>query len=211
MNVHEDILATVGNTPLVRIRTNNPEGARLYLKLEGANPGGSAKDRAALHMLRTAADTGLIQPGGTVVEVTSGNTGVGLAIAAASLGYRAVIFVSAQIAVEKIRLLKAYGADVRLVPGYHPKQHPESTHSRAAKFVAETPGAWRADQYENDANPQAHFTATGPEIWTATDGTVTHFVSTVGTGGTITGTGEYLKAASGGAVTVIGADPEAST
>ncbi|MFB7882885.1 PLP-dependent cysteine synthase family protein [Microbacterium sp. NPDC056057] len=212
MTRYESVIESIGGTPLVRVhRLAAGLHPRVYVKLEHQNPGGSVKDRAALSMIRAAERDGSLRPGGTVVEVTSGNTGVGLALVGAHLGYRAVIFTSSRIAVEKIRLLRAYGADVRLVDAFVPKGHPDSLGAAADRFVDETPGAWRADQYDNPANPAAHVGSTGPEIWADTEGAVTHFVASVGTGGTISGTGRALKALSDGAVRVIAADPFGSS
>lgn len=211
MTVYDSILDGIGDTPLVRLRRLG-EGLRprIYAKLEFQNIGGSVKDRAALWMIRAAERDGLLGPGGTVVEGTSGNTGIGLAMVAAQLGYRAVIFAPAATAAEKIRLLRAYGAEVHLVADFVPRNHPDHLASRAAAFAAATPGAWLAQQYDNPANPAAHRATTGPEIWADTEGEVTHLVASVGTGGTLSGTGGYLKDVSGGAVQVVAADPEHS-
>ncbi|QKW25688.1 cysteine synthase family protein [Streptomyces seoulensis] len=208
MASYESVLDSIGATPLLRL-TRAAQGLRprVYVKPEWQNPGGSVKDRAALAMLRRAEAEGALRPGGTVVEVTSGNTGIGLALAAAHLGYRAVIFTSSTIAREKRAQLTAYGAELRLVDAFVPKDHPDSVHAQGQRFAEETPGAWLAHQYDNPANPAAHYATTGPEIWADTDGAVTHFVATVGTGGTISGTGRYLKEVSGGRVRVTGADP----
>ncbi|MFC1431770.1 PLP-dependent cysteine synthase family protein [Streptacidiphilus sp. N1-3] len=205
---YESVLESIGGTPLIRL-TRAAQGLRprIYVKPEWQNPGGSVKDRAALAMLRQAEADGSLRPGGVVVEVTSGNTGIGLALTAAHLGYRAVIFTSSMIAQEKRDQFAAYGAELRLVDAFVPRDHPDSLRSQGERFVAETPGAWLAQQYDNPANPAAHYTTTGPEVWDDTEGTVTHFVATVGTGGTISGTGRYLKEVSGGRVQVIGADP----
>ena len=212
MALFESVIDIIGGTPLVRLAsTTGGAGAPVYVKLESHNPGGSAKDRAALWMIRAAERDGLLSAGGTVVETTSGNTGIGVALVAARLGYRAVIFISSSVAAEKIRLLRAYGAEVHTVDGYLPKTHPDSPFGSAKRFVDETPGAWRAGQYDNPANPQAHFDSTGPEIWSDTDGRITHLVSSVGTGGTITGIAEYLGEASGGRVRIVGAEPEYSS
>ncbi|MHA6757590.1 PLP-dependent cysteine synthase family protein [Streptacidiphilus sp. PAMC 29251] len=202
------MLDSIGGTPLIRL-TRAAEGLRprIYVKPEWQNPGGSVKDRAALAMLRQAEADGSLRPDGVVVEVTSGNTGIGLALTAAQLGYRAVIFTSSAIAQEKRDQLAAYGAELRLVDAFVPRSHPDSLRSQGERYVAETPGAWFAQQYDNPANPAAHYTGTGPEIWQDTEGAVTHFIATVGTGGTISGTGRYLKEISGGRVSVIGADP----
>ena len=208
MSVHESVLEAIGETPLLRLRRLGAGlRPRIYAKLEFQSIGGSVKDRAALSMIRDAEQKGLLAPGGTVVEGTSGNTGIGLSLVAAHLGYRAVVFAPASTAAEKIRLLRAYGADVHLVADFVPRGHPAHLASRAAAFAEATPGAWLAQQYDNPANPAAHFESTGPEIWRDTHGTVTHFVAAVGTGGTISGTGRFLKDASGGTVQVVAADP----
>nr|WP_277348465.1 pyridoxal-phosphate dependent enzyme [Planctomonas sp. JC2975] len=202
----------VGGTPLIRL-TRLTTGLRpaVYVKLEGANPAGSAKDRAALWMLRAAEADGSLQPGGTVVETTSGNTGIGLAAFAAHLGYRSVIFAASTVSAEKLGLMTAFGAEVHLIDAFVPRDHPDSLRSHAQRFVARTPGAWFADQYDNPANAEAHFATTGPELWADTDGRITHLVAAVGTGGTITGTARYLKQVSDGRVTVVGADPFTSS
>ncbi|MGP0221424.1 MULTISPECIES: PLP-dependent cysteine synthase family protein [unclassified Paenarthrobacter] len=211
MTVHESVLDAIGATPLLRLnKLGGGVRPRIYAKLEFQNIGGSVKDRAALSMIRAAEESGLLEPGGTVVEGTSGNTGIGLSLVAAQLGYRSVIFAPAATAAEKISLLRAYGSEVHLVADFVPRSDPAHLANRAAAFAASTPGAWLALQYDNPANPAAHFAGTGPEIWADTEGAVTHFVASVGTGGTISGTGRYLKQASEGAVQVIAADPEHS-
>lgn len=182
----------------------------IYVKLEYYNPGGSVKDRPALKMIRTAEAQGHLKPSGIVVESTSGNTGIGLTVVARLLGYRSVVFAPAKTAVEKVKLLRAYGAEVHLVEGFPPPTHPDHISMQAEHFSQITPGAWYAHQYDNPANPLAHYESTGPEIWADTAGRVTHLVASVGTGGTITGTGKYLKEQSQGQVTVIGADLTAS-
>ena len=212
MTRYESVVDAVGGTPLIRLtRSAAHLRPRIYVKPEWQNPGGSVKDRAALSMVRAAEADGSLRPGGTVVEVTSGNTGIGLALIAAHLGYRSVIFTSSSIAQEKRSQLRAYGAEVRLVDAFVPKDHPDSLRSTAERFVAQEPGAWLAAQYDNPANPAAHWQTTGPEVWADTEGAVTHLVSTVGTGGTISGTGGYLKQVSEGRVVVVGADPLTST
>jgi cystathionine beta-synthase len=210
MTRFESVADAIGGTPLIRL-TKTGLRPGIYVKPEWYNPGGSVKDRAALSMLRAAEASGALAPGGTVVETTSGNTGIGLALYAAHLGYRSVIFTSSNISKEKRDLLVAHGAELRLVDAFVPKSHPDSLKSVAERFVASTPGAWLANQYDNPANPAAHVATTGPEIWADTDGAVTHFVATVGTGGTISGTGRFLKDVSGGRVRVIGADPATSS
>lgn len=211
MDVHASLADAVGNTPLVRLnRVTGPGLAPVYAKLEYVNPGGSVKDRIALSMVEAAEKEGLLAPGGTIVEGTSGNTGVGLAMVAAQRGYRCVFAIPDKSSAEKVAVLRAYGAQVVVCPGDVPREHPEHVHATAIRIAAGTPGGWLANQYDNPANPLAHYRTTGPEIWRQTAGRITHLVAGIGTGGTITGTGEYLKEVSGGRVTVVGADPEAS-
>src|SRR5512146_3034316 len=212
MQVHDSLSGLVGNTPLVRLRsvTRGIPGANVLAKVEYFNPGGSVKDRIALRMVAAAEESGALRPGGTIVEPTSGNTGVGLAIVAAERGYRCVFVCPDKVAQDKIAVLRAYGAEVVVCPGTVAPDHPDSYYSVARRLAAETPGGWQPDQYANQENPASHYATTGPEIWDQTDGTVTHFVAGIGTGGTITGTGRYLKEVSGGAVRIVGADPEGS-
>ncbi|WP_338932515.1 pyridoxal-phosphate dependent enzyme [Streptomyces netropsis] len=172
--------------------------------------GGSSKDRIGLRMVERAERDGLLRPGGTIVEATSGNTGIGLALVAAEKGYRAVLVVSDRTSGEKVATLRAFGAEVVIRPGGLPREHPDHPVNTAARIAEETPGGWLAAQYDNPANPEAHYLTTGPEIWRQTRGRVTHLVSCVGTGGTISGAGRYLKEVGGGAVQVIGADPTSS-
>ncbi|MFF2083141.1 PLP-dependent cysteine synthase family protein [Nocardia sp. NPDC058176] len=209
--VFESIDQAVGHTPLVRLnRITEGIAATVYVKLEYLNPGGSVKDRAARNMLDTAEAAGELRPGGVVVEATSGNTGIGLAAIAAARGYRTVVVVPDKSSRDKIALLRAYGAEVHVTPGGRPVGHPEHLRSVALRLVEEIPGAWFAGQYDNPANPDAHRQTTGPEIWAQTGGTVTHYVAGIGTGGTVSGAGEFLKEASSGRVQVVGADPETS-
>jgi len=212
MQVHDSLSGLVGNTPLVRLRsvTRGIPGATVLAKVEYFNPGGSVKDRIALRMVAAAEESGALRPGGTIVEPTSGNTGVGLAIVAAERGYRCVFVCPDKVAQDKIAVLRAYGAEVVVCPGTVAPDHPDSYYSVARRLAGEIPGGWQPDQYANQENPASHHATTGPEIWAQTDKTVTHFVAGIGTGGTITGTGRYLKEVSGGAVRVIGADPEGS-
>src|ERR1700749_3808182 len=216
MHVYDSLTQTVGNTPLVRLREVTRDlhlagpGPDVLAKVEYFNPGGSVKDRIALRRVEAAEKAGELQPGGTIVEPTSGNTGVGLAIVAAERGYRCVFVCPDKVAQDKIAVLRAYGAEVVVCPGTVAPDHPDSYYSVARRMAGEIPGGWQPDQYANQQNPASHQATTGPEIWTQTDGTVTHFVAGIGTGGTITGTGRYLKEVSGGAVRVIGADPEGS-
>src|SRR5579872_7412416 len=212
MQVHDTLSGLVGNTPLVRLRsvTRGIAGAHVLAKIEYFNPGGSVKDRIALRMVMKAEQDGILKPGGTIVEPTSGNTGVGLAIVAAERGYRCVFVCPDKVAQDKISVLRAYGAEVVVCPTTVAPDHPDSYYSVAKRLTEQTPGAWRPDQYSNPENPASHYSTTGPEIWEQTDGTVTHFVAGIGTGGTITGTGRYLKEISNGKVRIIGADPEGS-
>jgi len=216
MQVHDSLTETVGNTPLVRLREVTRElrlmgaGPDVLAKVEYFNPGGSVKDRIALRMIQAAEASGQLGPGGTIVEPTSGNTGVGLAIVAAERGYKCVFVCPDKVGQDKLAVLRAYGADVVVCPSSVPPAHPESYYSVARRMAAELPGGWQPDQYANPENPASHYASTGPEIWSQTDGRVTHFVAGIGTGGTISGAGGYLKEVSGGRVRVIGADPEGS-
>ena len=210
VDAFDSVLDAIGGTPLIRLaRIAPPEGPRIYVKAEFLNPGGSVKDRAALSMVLDAERSGALAPGGRIVEGTSGNTGIGLAIVAAQRGYRLTVVVPDKTSREKTAILRAYGAEVVVTPGAVPREHPDHV-SQVARRIAEESGAWFADQYDNPANPAAHHVTTGPEIWEQTRGRITHFVVGVGTGGTISGAGAYLKDASDGRVRVIGADPEYS-
>jgi len=201
----------MGNTPLVRLRkVTEGLAPQVLAKVEYFNPGGSVKDRIALRMIEAAEASGQLRPGGTIVEPTSGNTGVGLAIVAAERGYRCVFVCPDKVAQDKIDVLRAYGAEVVVCPTAVPPDHPDSYYSVSDRLAAEIPGAWKPDQYSNPNNPRSHYETTGPEIWEQTEGRITHFVAGIGTGGTISGTGRYLKEVSGGRVKVIGADPEGS-
>ena len=209
--VYESVLDAVGHTPLIRLaRLGAGLPVPVYLKAEFLNPGMSVKDRAALSMVLAAEESGALRPGGVVVEGTSGNTGIGLAIAAAQRGYRCIVVLPDKTSPDKINVLRAYGAEVILTLSALPADHPKQVRNLARSISETTPGAWLADQYDNPANPQAHLTTTGPEIWQQTRGRISHFVAGIGTGGTISGTGRYLKEASAGAVRVIGADPATS-
>lgn len=211
MDVAQSLLELVGDTPMVRLdRMARNLSCHLLAKLEFLNPGGSVKDRPALAMIEAAERDGLLRPGGTIVEPTSGNTGVGLAIVAARRKYRCVFVMPDKMSAEKIALLRAYGAEVVVCPTAVPPEHPESYYSVSDRLAAEIPGAFKPDQYHNPANPQSHIDSTGPEIWRQTAGRVTHFVAGIGTGGTISGVGRALKDLSGGAVQIVGADPEGS-
>src|SRR6202050_1994786 len=210
MRVANSLLDLIGDTPLVRFnRLRTPEGVEVLVKLESMNPSGSSKDRPALTMIDAAERDGLLKPGGVIVEPTSGNTGVGLAIVAAQRGYRCIFVMSDKMAAEKVQLLEAYGAEVIVCPTAVAPEDPDSYYSTAERLTRETPGAFRPDQYSNPANPYAHYTTTGPEIWRDTDGTVTHFVAGAGTGGTICGVAKYLKEQNPN-VRIIAADPEGS-
>jgi cystathionine beta-synthase len=210
MQVADSLLDLVGDTPLVRLgRVGAHLECDLLAKVELFNPGGSVKDRPAVAMIDAAERDGLLQPGGVIVEPTSGNTGVGLAIVAAQRGYGCIFVMSDKMSDEKIALLRAYGAEVVVCPTAVPPEHPDSYYSVADRLTRETPGAFRPDQYSNPANPAEHERSTGPEIWAQTAGRVTHFVAGIGTGGTITGVARFLKAQDP-SVQVIGADPEGS-
>ena len=190
----ESVLDLVGNTPIVKLpRLARDLACTIALKLETTNPGGSSKDRPAVTMIDAAERDGLLQPGGTIVEPTSGNTGVGLAIVAAQRGYRCVFVMTDKVAPEKVALLRAYGAEVVVCPVAVPPDHPDSYYSTAERLTREIAGSFRPNQYANPANPLAHELTTGPEIWRQTAGRVTHFVAGIGTGGTITGVARYLK------------------
>jgi cystathionine beta-synthase len=215
MQVHGSLIELVGNTPLVRLRRVTKElgggtAPQILAKVEYFNPGGSVKDRIALRMVEAAEASGQLRPGGTIIEPTSGNTGVGLAIVAAEKGYRCLFVCPDKVGQDKISVLRAYGAEVVVCPGAVPPDHPDSYYSVSTRLAQQTPGGWKPDQYANPENPDSHYHSTGPEIWAQTDGNLTHFVAGIGTGGTITGAGRYLKEVSAGKVKVIGADPEGS-
>jgi len=210
MHYFESALDAVGRTPLIRLRRVIDEAACLVLaKVEYVNPGGSVKDRPAVRMIVEAEERGLLRPGATIVEATSGNTGTGLAMAAAIRGYRCILVMPDKMSKEKIDLLRAYGAEVVVTPTNVAPDSPESYYGVASRLVSEIPGAFMPNQWHNHANPDAHYYTTGPEIWDATAGTITHFVSGVGTGGTISGTARYLKERNA-KIHVTGADPEGS-
>ncbi len=211
MEVYESVVDLVGNTPLVRLGTVGAGlPAPVLAKVEYLNPGGSVKDRIATRMVQTAEQAGLLRPGGTIVEPTSGNTGVGLALVAQRRGYRCVFVVPDKVSRDKTDVLRAYGAEVVVCPTAVPPEHPDSYYNVSDRLAREIPGAWKPDQYANPDNPRSHYETTGPEVWRQTDGRVTHFVAGIGTGGTVTGTGRFLKEASAGRVRVVGADPEGS-
>ena len=210
MDCVESILDLVGNTPLVRLpKMTQGLHATVLAKLEQLNPGGSVKDRIGLAMVEDAERRGLLRPGGTIVEPTSGNTGHGLAMIAAIRGYKTVFVAPDKVAPEKLTLLRAYGAEVVVCPTNVDRSSPMSYYSVADRLTREIPGAFQPNQYFNQRNPEAHYRSTGPELWRQTDGRITALVASVGTGGTITGTGRYLKEQNP-AVRIIGADPEGS-
>jgi cystathionine beta-synthase len=207
----EHIVDLVGNTPLVKLNSVTEGIAPLVLaKVEYLNPGGSVKDRIALRMIEAAERSGALRSGGTIVEPTSGNTGVGLALVAQRRGYRCVFVCPDKVSEDKRNVLKAYGAEVVVCPTAVAPEHPDSYYNVSDRLVREIDGAWKPDQYSNAENPESHYRSTGPELWRQTEGRITHFVAGIGTGGTISGTGRYLKEVSGGRVKVIGADPEGS-
>jgi cystathionine beta-synthase len=211
MEYADSLIDLVGNTPLVRLSSVTDGLASMVLaKIEYFNPGGSVKDRIALRMVEAAERSGALPPGGVIVEPTSGNTGVGLAIVAQKKGYRCIFVCPDKVSTDKINVLRAYGADVVVCPTAVAPEHPDSYYNVSDRLLRETPLAWKPNQYANPENPASHYATTGPEIWRQTDGRITHFVAGIGTGGTISGTGRYLKEASGGRVRVIGADPEGS-
>ena len=205
-----NVLETIGWTPLIRLN-RVVDGARspVYAKAEFFNPGGSVKDRIGLAMIEDAERSGRLRPGGTIVEGTSGNTGVGLAIAAAIRGYRCIFTMPDKMSQEKVRLLRAFGADVIITPTAVPPDHPDNYVQTAKRIVAETPGAILADQFYNPVNPQAHYATTGPELWEQTEGRITHLIAAAGTGGTISGTGKFLKEKNP-SVRIIAGDPPGS-
>jgi cystathionine beta-synthase len=210
VEVHESLLDLVGNTPLLRFRRigRNLPGTMLA-KLEMLNPGGSVKDRIALRMIEAAEESGELQPGGTIIEPTSGNTGVGLAIAAAVKGYKCIFTMPDKMSQEKISLLRAYGAEVVITPTAVEPESPESYYRVADRLTEEIPGAFQPNQYHNQGNPESHYHSTGPELWEQTEGKITHFVVSVGTGGTVSGAGRFLKEKNPDIV-IVGADPEGS-
>jgi cystathionine beta-synthase len=211
MRYVEHVADLVGNTPLVRLGAVAAGIAVPVLaKVEYFNPGGSVKDRIALRMVEAAEAAGALRPGGTIVEPTSGNTGVGLAIVAQRKGYRCVFVCPDKVGEDKRNVLKAYGAEVVVCPTAVDPDHPNSYYRTSDRLVGEIDGAWKPDQYANPENPLSHYLGTGPELWEQTEGRVTHFVAGIGTGGTISGAGRYLKEVSDGRVQVIGADPEGS-
>ncbi len=215
MRIAPHISELIGNTPLVKLNSVVPEGAgTVAAKIEYLSPGGSAKDRIAVKMIDAAEASGELRPGGTIVEPTSGNTGVGLALVAQRRNYRCIFVCPDKVSEDKQNVLRAYGAEVVVCPTAVPPDHPDSYYSVSDRLVREIDGAWKPDQYSNPMGPESHYETTGPEVWRDTDGKVTHFVAGVGTGGTITGAGRYLKEVSAdrpeGPVRIVGVDPEGS-
>ncbi len=209
--VKKSVLEAVGNTPIVRLnRVAKGIAATIAVKVEAMNPGRSVKDRIALAMVEEAERKGLLKKDGTIVEPTSGNTGVALALVAAVKGYKCIFTIPDKMSVEKIRRLQAFGAKVVVTPSAVKPESPESYYSVAARIAKETKGAYMPMQYHNLTNTQAHYKSTGPEIWKQTEGKITHFVAGMGTGGTISGTAKYLKEKSKGKVTVVGVDMDGS-
>jgi cystathionine beta-synthase len=210
MEVHKTILEVIGNTPLVRLnKVSQGLKPAVLAKLENLNPGGSVKDRIGVAMIEEAERKGLLKPGGTIIEPTSGNTGVGLAMVAAVRGYKMIFVMPDKMSEEKRAILRAYGAKVVVTPTNVPPESSEHYTKVAERLARETPHAYMPNQYENRANPDAHYRTTGPEIWRQTEGKVDVFVCGMGTGGTITGTGRYLKEKKKG-LKVVGADPNGS-
>jgi cystathionine beta-synthase len=212
MKVYNDVLGLIGNTPLVKINNITRQygiKAQIFAKLESLNPGYSVKDRIGISMIDDAEEKGILKPGGTLIEATSGNTGIGMALVAAVRGYKCIFVMTDKVSVEKRRYLKAIGADVVIRPAAAKYGSPEHYVETAKRIAKETPNSFYPDQYNHPANPLAHYRTTGPEIWNDTDGRITHFVASIGTGGTITGTSRYLKEKNPN-IKVIGADPYGS-
>jgi cystathionine beta-synthase len=210
MEFKENVLGLIGQTPLVRLnRLARGVKAQIFAKMESLNPGYSVKDRIGVAMIEAAERDGLLKPGGTVIEATSGNTGIGLALAAAVKGYKCIFVMTDKASVEKSRYLKALGADVVITPVSAKHGTPDHYVSTARRIASETPNSFYPDQYSNPANPDAHYRTTGPELWEQTGGKITHFVAGIGTGGTISGTGRFLKEKNP-AIRIIGADPYGS-
>ena len=210
MQVHENVLSLIGRTPLVRLnRLAGGVKAKVFAKMENLNPGFSVKDRIGVAMIEAAEREGILKPGGTIIEATSGNTGIGLALAAAVKGYKCIFVMTDKASVEKSRYLKALGSDVVITPVSAKPGTPDHYVSTARRIASETPNSFYPDQYSNPANPEAHYRTTGPEVWEQTEGKITHFVAGLGTGGTISGTGRFLKEKNP-AIRIIGADPYGS-
>lgn len=211
MTIHQTISELIGNTPLVKLNhVASDIDATIAVKVEYMNPGGSSKDRIATRIIEAAEREGKLKPGGVIVEPTSGNTGVGLAMAAQQRGYRAIFVVPDKVSESKRAVLRAYGAEVVVTPTDVEPDDPRSYYQVSDRLAATIPGAFKPNQYSNPNGPLSHYETTGPEIWHDTEGKITHFVAGIGTGGTISGTGRYLKNVSNGDVTVVGADPEGS-
>lgn len=208
MEIFDDVVAAIGNTPLIRLSRIHPPG-NLVAKVEYMNPGGSIKERIAVSMIDAAERDGLLKPGGTIIEPTSGNTGVGLALVGVIRGYRVICTVPDKVSKEKQDLLRAYGVEVIETPTRYGPEHPDSYYGVARRLVDEIEGAFQPNQYTNEANPDAHYQTTGPEIWKQTDGDIDVLVAGVGTGGTITGIGRFLRELKP-RVEIVGADPEGS-
>lgn len=212
MRFYEDVTALIGKTPLVRINNITKQlgiKAPIYAKMESLNPGYSVKDRIGISMIDHAEKEGVLKPGGTIIEATSGNTGIGLALTAAVRGYRCIFVLTDKVSMEKVRYLKALGADVVVCPNAAKAGTPDHYVETAKRIAKETPNSFYPDQYSHPANPAAHYATTGPELWEDTEGKITHFVAGIGTGGTISGTGRYLKEKNP-AIRIIGADPYGS-
>lgn len=211
MAIHHSLAELIGNTPLVTLNhVASDVRATIAVKIEYLNPGGSSKDRIAERIIDAAERAGQLKPGGVIVEPTSGNTGVGLALVAQQRGYRTIFTLPDKVSESKRAVLRAYGAEIVVTPTDAGPDDPRSYYQVAQRLADTIPGAFRPNQYDNPNGPASHYATTGPEIWRDTDGKVTHFIAGIGTGGTISGTGHYLKDASNGAVTVVGADPEGS-
>src|SRR3954447_21914766 len=212
MNFYNDVLGLIGNTPLVKINNLTKEHgikATILAKMESLNPGYSVKDRIGVSMIDWAEKEGVLKKGGTIIEATSGNTGIGLALTAAVRGYKSIFVLTDKVSVEKMRYLKSLGADIVVCPAAAKHGTPDHYVETARRIAHETPNSFYPDQYNHPANPLAHYRTTGPEIWQDTEGRITHFVSGIGTGGTISGTGRYLKEMNPN-IKVIGADPYGS-
>jgi cystathionine beta-synthase len=212
MNFYNDVLALIGNTPLVKVNNITKKykiKAQVLAKMESLNPGYSVKDRIGISMIDWAEKEGVLKKGGIIVEATSGNTGIGLALTAAVRGYKCIFVLTDKVSVEKVRYLKAVGADVVVVPAAAKPGSPDHYHETARRIHEQTPNSFYPDQYEHPANPAAHYRTTGPEIWRDTEGKITHFVAGIGTGGTISGTGRYLKEQNP-KIKIVGADPYGS-
>src|SRR6476619_6125328 len=212
MRFQENVIGMSGNTPLVRISNITNElkiKAPIYAKMESLNPGYSVKDRIGVSMINWAEREGVLKKGGTIIEATSGNTGIGLALTAAVRGYKCIFVLTDKVSVEKVRYLMSMGADVIVVPATAKPGTPEHYHETASRIARETPNSFYPDQYQHPANPAAHYATTGPEVWNDTDGKITHFVAGIGTGGTISGTGRYLKEMNP-KIKIISADPYVS-